>query len=84
MHDLSKPYSQALANLNSDSTFKRTSIAGAQKGNLVGKMFGAVGVSTYGKNAAEYHSHSHAPADKVGVLILNLGGPEDEELQVYD
>ncbi|KAJ0014486.1 hypothetical protein Pint_21437 [Pistacia integerrima] len=83
LHDLSKPSSQALAYLSSYSTCKRIGIAGAsylcspaQKRNLVGKTFCTVGVSKYGENVAEYQSHSHATEDKVGVLLLNLGGPE--------
>lgn len=42
--------------------------------NRTGQTFCSAGVSTYVENSIE--SHSHAAEDKVGVLLLNLGGPE--------
>ncbi|XP_031264942.1 ferrochelatase-2, chloroplastic-like [Pistacia vera] len=80
---LSGSSSQARTYLSIDSTIKRTGNVGgpyvygpAQKRSVVGKTFCAVGVSTYGENVAEYQPHLHAAEDKVGVLLLNLGGPE--------
>ncbi|XP_024995987.1 ferrochelatase-2, chloroplastic-like [Cynara cardunculus var. scolymus] len=45
-----------------------------QKKSLAGKTFCNAGVWTHPMNATE--SHSHIEEDKVGVLLLNLGGPE--------
>ncbi|KAJ4959192.1 hypothetical protein NE237_026303 [Protea cynaroides] len=42
--------------------------------NLLGQTFCSVGVCTFGENALE--SPSHATDEKVGVLLLNLGGPD--------
>ncbi|XP_043704389.1 ferrochelatase-2, chloroplastic [Telopea speciosissima] len=42
--------------------------------NPLGQTFCSVGVCTSGENALE--SPSHATNEKVGVLLLNLGGPE--------
>ncbi|PON76685.1 Ferrochelatase [Parasponia andersonii] len=44
------------------------------KRNTVGKTFCSVGVCTYDGVAIE--SHSQVVEEKVGVLLLNLGGPE--------
>ncbi|XP_050367074.1 ferrochelatase-1, chloroplastic/mitochondrial-like isoform X2 [Argentina anserina] len=47
-----------------------------EKRSLSGKRLCAVaGVCTYGGTSEESH-YSHAAEDKVGVLLLNLGGPE--------
>ncbi|KAJ9168245.1 hypothetical protein P3X46_019795 [Hevea brasiliensis] len=48
----------------------------AQERNPVGQTFCAAsaGVYTYGESLLE--SHSHTTEDRVGVLLLNLGGPE--------
>lgn len=46
------------------------------KKSPVGETFcAAAGVCTYGGTAVESH-HSHTVEEKVGVLLLNLGGPE--------
>ncbi|KAF8388851.1 hypothetical protein HHK36_025531 [Tetracentron sinense] len=45
-----------------------------QKRNLLGQTFSSMGVCTFGESALE--SPSHAAQEKVGVLLLNLGGPE--------
>ncbi|KAI3691997.1 hypothetical protein L6452_31802 [Arctium lappa] len=45
-----------------------------QKKSLSGKTFCSAGVWTHPLSATE--SHSHIEEDKVGVLLLNLGGPE--------
>ncbi|XP_044464023.1 ferrochelatase-2, chloroplastic-like [Mangifera indica] len=75
--------SQAHTYLSSYSAVKRAGIVGvpylfgpAQKRSVVGKTYCAMGVSTHGENVAEYQPHLHAAEDKVGVLLLNLGGPE--------
>lgn len=75
--------SQAHTYLSSYSAVKRAGIVGvpylfgpAQKRSVVGKTYCAMGVSTHGENFAEYQPHLHAAEDKVGVLLLNLGGPE--------
>ncbi|TXG66503.1 hypothetical protein EZV62_007778 [Acer yangbiense] len=78
-----RPLSQTLAFLSSNITSKRTSLLGGsnvcgpvQKRNGVGKAFCVVGLGVYGENVIEHQSHSHATEDKVGVLLLNLGGPD--------
>ncbi|TXG66350.1 hypothetical protein EZV62_007625 [Acer yangbiense] len=78
-----RPLSQAFAFLSSNITSKRTSLlkgsnvcGPVQKRNGVGKAFCAVGLGVYGENVIEHQSHSHATEDKVGVLLLNLGGPD--------
>lgn len=46
------------------------------KRNTVGKKICSAGVCTY-DNGIAIESHSHANVEeKVGVLLLNLGGPE--------
>ncbi|CAK9178716.1 unnamed protein product, partial [Ilex paraguariensis] len=45
-----------------------------QKRNPVGKTFCSAEVCTYPGSAVE--SHSHTSEEKIGVLLLNLGGPE--------
>ncbi|KDP34118.1 hypothetical protein JCGZ_07689 [Jatropha curcas] len=68
---------------SSSSTDRRVTISGglyelspAPKRNPVGQTHCATsaGAYTYGESSLE--SHSHAAEDKVGVLLLNLGGPE--------
>lgn len=67
---------------NSSSTDRSVTISGgsyqlspAPKQNPVGQtLCAASGVVTYGESLGE--THSHATKDKVGVLLLNLGGPE--------
>ncbi|KAL5738799.1 hypothetical protein ACOSP7_031560 [Xanthoceras sorbifolium] len=83
LHELHGPSSQALAFLSSNSTSQRTSVlrgsyvcGPVKKRNDVGKAFCAVGLGVYGENVVEHQSHSHATEDKVGVLLLNLGGPD--------
>ncbi|KAK2635587.1 hypothetical protein Ddye_030379 [Dipteronia dyeriana] len=83
LHGLYTPSSQALAFFSSNSTSKRTSVpwgsyvcCPVHKRNEVGKSFCAVGVGIFGENVVEHQSDSHTMEDKVGVLILNLGGPE--------
>ncbi|KAM2925106.1 hypothetical protein FF1_042658 [Malus domestica] len=44
------------------------------KKNPVGEVLCPAGVCTYGGTGVE--SHSHVGEEKVGVLLLNLGGPE--------
>lgn len=83
LHDLHKTSAQALTFVSSDSSSKRTSIVGGSylcgpvmRRNPAGKALCTGGVATYGENVVEDQSHSHATEDKVGVLLLNLGGPE--------
>lgn len=45
-----------------------------EKRSRLGQAFCSVGSVTYGEFALE--SHSQAVEEKVGVLLLNLGGPE--------
>lgn len=45
-----------------------------QKKNPTGKTFCSVGTWTY--NESDVQTHSHTAEDKIGVLLLNLGGPE--------
>lgn len=46
-----------------------------QKRNLAGKMFCSVGICTH-PGSSIIDSHSHTAEEKIGVLLLNLGGPE--------
>nr|DAD44472.1 TPA_asm: hypothetical protein HUJ06_002702 [Nelumbo nucifera] len=48
--------------------------ASVQKRSLVGQTFCSAGVCTFGEHALG--SPSHAATERVGVLLLNLGGPE--------
>ncbi|CAK9166389.1 unnamed protein product [Ilex paraguariensis] len=64
-----------------DSTDKESRVLGGlahdfpvQKRNPVGKTFCSAEVCTYPGSAIE--SHSHTSEEKIGVLLLNLGGPE--------
>lgn len=45
-----------------------------EKRNPVGQTFSSAGAYTYVGSAVE--SPTHAVEEKVGVLLLNLGGPE--------
>lgn len=83
LHGLHKPSSQAFMVSSSSSTDKGTPISGVsficgpiQKRNPVGQTFSAAstGVYTYGESFVV--SHSHTTEEKIGVLLLNLGGPE--------
>ncbi|CAN6539702.1 unnamed protein product [Malus baccata var. baccata] len=49
-------------------------VSHCSKKNPVGEVLCPAVVCTYGGTAVE--SHSHAAEEKVGVLLLNLGGPE--------
>ncbi|KAJ9537238.1 hypothetical protein OSB04_029971 [Centaurea solstitialis] len=66
------------SSLSSDttgSTFQNLQLCiPIQKKSLVGKTFCSAGVWTHPLIATE--SHSHVEEDKIGVLLLNLGGPE--------
>lgn len=46
------------------------------KRNPLGQTFCSAGVCTYGETVIETKSYSHAKEEKVGVLLLNLGGPD--------
>ncbi|XP_059641363.1 ferrochelatase-2, chloroplastic-like [Cornus florida] len=66
--------------LSSDSSNERNSSLGGsyagdpKKRNLIGQTFSSMGVCTYpGSGVA---SPSHAAEEKIGVLLLNLGGPD--------
>lgn len=81
--DFDKPTSQAVVALSSSSSGKSIAISRgslllspAQKRHPVGQTFCAAsaGEYTYGESLIE--SHSDTTEDRVGVLLLNLGGPE--------
>ncbi|XVF35360.1 hypothetical protein REPUB_Repub18cG0139000 [Reevesia pubescens] len=59
------------------SVLKGPNLSGGsiQKRNLNFQANCAVGVCTFGENVVESH-HAHAAEEKLGVLLLNLGGPE--------
>ncbi|KAI3454124.1 hypothetical protein Pfo_010787 [Paulownia fortunei] len=66
--------------VHSNSNDKRKSVArglslsrAAQK-DFAGRTFCSAGVCTYSGGAIE--SHSHTTEEKIGVILLNLGGPE--------
>ncbi|KAK6912794.1 Ferrochelatase [Dillenia turbinata] len=80
-HSSESKESKAIIESSSDSFDKRTSISGRsylwgphQKRKPLGQMFCSTGLCTYGVAATE--SHPHVAEEKVGVLLLNLGGPE--------
>lgn len=65
----------------SGSTEQRNSMLGGLelKGSvsakpLVGKVFSSAGSCTYPGSSIE--SHAHVAEEKIGVLLLNLGGPD--------
>ncbi|KAG8375652.1 hypothetical protein BUALT_Bualt10G0122600 [Buddleja alternifolia] len=73
--------SKVSAKLHSDSNDNKNSVAGglslslaAQKKDFVGRTLCSAGVYTYPGNAIE--SHSHTAEEKIGVMLLNLGGPD--------
>ncbi|XVE97653.1 hypothetical protein REPUB_Repub03eG0037400 [Reevesia pubescens] len=81
--DVDKPSSKALVISSSDSNTLNHSILKSpnlnggliQKRNLNLKANCAVGVCTFDQNVVESY-HAHAAEEKLGVLLLNLGGPE--------
>ncbi|KAE8677837.1 Ferrochelatase-2 [Hibiscus syriacus] len=83
LNDVDKPSSKPLIISSSDSnTQDRSVLKGRnlsngpiQKRNLNLQTNCAVGVCTFPENVAESH-FSHAAEEKLGVLLLNLGGPE--------
>jgi hypothetical protein len=81
LEDLDKSTSKALAISCSGSSDKRNGLVGRsshyspiEKRKPVGQTFCSVGVCTYGE--AVIGSNSHIREEKVGLLLLNLGGPE--------
>ncbi|XP_021276820.1 ferrochelatase-2, chloroplastic-like [Herrania umbratica] len=80
-NDVDKPSSKALVISSSDSNTNYSALKGAnlscgsnQKRNVNLQTNCAVGVCTFGENVVE--SHAHVAEEKLGVLLLNLGGPE--------
>lgn len=77
---LCKPSYKAVAISHSESTSKSSFMGGShifspsEKRNQIGQTHCSMGVYTYGENFVE--SFPFATDDKVGVLLLNLGGPE--------
>lgn len=81
LEDVDKSTSKALVSSCSGSSDKRNGLLGRsshcspiEKRNPVGQTFCSVGVCTHGE--ADIGSNSHITEEKVGVLLLNLGGPE--------
>ncbi|KAK6782396.1 hypothetical protein RDI58_020192 [Solanum bulbocastanum] len=67
--------------LSSERTLKKSSVVGGlslhrpvHKRDVVGKTFCSVGLSTYPGSIVE--SSSQTAEEKIGVLLLNLGGPD--------
>ncbi|KAK8698555.1 hypothetical protein V6N13_114667 [Hibiscus sabdariffa] len=83
LNDFDKPSSKPLSISSSDSSTQNHSLLKGlnlsygpiQKRNLNLQTDCAVGVCTFPENVAESH-HSHSAEEKLGVLLLNLGGPE--------
>ncbi|KAJ4833277.1 hypothetical protein Tsubulata_013207 [Turnera subulata] len=82
-HDFDRPVSQASLVSGSGSFLRRNAMNGVlkhcgpvQKRNPAGQIFSAAsaGVCTSGENLVE--SPAHVAEGKVGVLLLNLGGPD--------
>ncbi|KAJ9183551.1 hypothetical protein P3X46_007391 [Hevea brasiliensis] len=78
-----KPPSQALGVLSSCSADKSIAISGglyllspAQKRNPAGQTFCAASAAGYTHVENLVESHTDTTEDRVGVLLLNLGGPE--------
>ncbi|GMY28844.1 ferrochelatase-2, chloroplastic-like isoform X2 [Fagus crenata] len=71
---LEKSTSQAFLGSCSSASDKRNVMLPIVKRNPVGQTFCSVGVCTY--TGADVESNSHTVEEKVGVLLLNLGGPE--------
>ncbi|KAM7510861.1 hypothetical protein LguiB_009736 [Lonicera macranthoides] len=60
----------------SDSTDRKLNLhVPVRKRNLAGKMFCSIGICTH-PGSSVIDSHSHTAEEKIGVLLLNLGGPE--------
>lgn len=79
--DSNKSSSKEIVVSCSGSSDKGSSLVGRshhcgpiEKRNTVGQTFCSAGVSTYGRDHIE--SDSLAMEEKIGVLLLNLGGPE--------
>ncbi|KAM7257607.1 hypothetical protein ACFE04_013348 [Oxalis oulophora] len=65
--------------LSSNQTDKRIDlrVSSAPKRNQSGQVFASTGLCTFDEAVIESHSHASSVAeDKVGVLLLNLGGPD--------
>ncbi|XVF48638.1 hypothetical protein PTKIN_Ptkin03bG0206400 [Pterospermum kingtungense] len=83
-NDADKTSSQALVVSSSVSNTQNVSILKGpnlsfrpmQKGNWNLQANCAVGVCNFGKNVVEESRYTHATEEKLGVLLLNLGGPE--------
>ncbi|KAK8568587.1 hypothetical protein V6N13_106491 [Hibiscus sabdariffa] len=83
VNDVDKPSSKPLSISSSDSSTQNHSLlkglnlsyGSIQKRNLNLQTNSAVGVCTFPEYVAESH-HSHSAEEKLGVLLLNLGGPE--------
>ncbi|XP_035547011.1 ferrochelatase-2, chloroplastic-like isoform X2 [Juglans regia] len=81
LRDHNKSSSKEIVVSCSSSSDKGSSLVGRShhcgpidKRNTVGQTFCSAGVSTY--SGAQVDSDSHAIEEKIGVLLLNLGGPE--------
>ncbi|XWS26390.1 hypothetical protein CRYUN_Cryun26dG0028300 [Craigia yunnanensis] len=82
-NDVDKPSSKSLiisssdSNTQNHSVLKGPNLSGGPilKRNLNVQANCAVGVCTFPENVVESH-YAHAAEEKLGVLLLNLGGPE--------
>ncbi|XVE70947.1 hypothetical protein DITRI_Ditri10aG0110500 [Diplodiscus trichospermus] len=82
-NDVDKPSSRALVasrselNTQNHSVFIGPNLSGGPilKRNLNLQANCTVGIYSLGENVVEFH-HAHATEEKLGVLLLNLGGPE--------
>ncbi|KAE8680927.1 Ferrochelatase-2 [Hibiscus syriacus] len=76
LNDVDKPSPKPLIISSSESNTQNHSVLkGSNLRNLDLRTNCAVGVCTSPENVAESH-YSHAAEEKLGVLLLNLGGPE--------
>ncbi|MFQ6669971.1 hypothetical protein Gotur_035033 [Gossypium turneri] len=73
----SRYFSNSDLNTQNHRVFKGPNLSNVQiqKKNLRLQMNCALGVCTFPENVMESH-HSHIVEEKLGVLLLNLGGPE--------
>nr|XP_023874473.1 ferrochelatase-2, chloroplastic-like isoform X2 [Quercus suber]POE83501.1 ferrochelatase-2, chloroplastic [Quercus suber] len=81
IQDLEKSTSRVFLSLCSSTSDKRNGMLGRshhcdpiEKRNPVGQTFCSLGVCTHSR--VDVESNSHATEERVGVLLLNLGGPD--------
>ncbi|KAL8535563.1 hypothetical protein ACS0TY_011262 [Phlomoides rotata] len=73
---------QSISNGKGNSNARGLSISRSVEKDIVGRTNCSAGVFTYPGNAIE--SHSQVEEEKIGVILLNLGGPETlQDVQLF-